>query len=120
MGTEGGVANEAAAALETVFMEVSSLVPMAKNVSPLDEIAALTSLDITEEAGDLTRTKRKVLSHLNSDTFDEATDKEAILRASHTIILKHMGFETEDKNALGFVAPQNWKKVTRIRRKREK
>ena len=39
MGTQGEAAVEAAG-LETTFMELSSLIPMAKNVSPLEEIAA--------------------------------------------------------------------------------
>ena len=99
MGTQGEAAAEAAG-LETTFMELSSLIPMAKNVSPLEEIAALMTLDITGEAGDLKRTKRKILVSLNSDTFDESADKEAILKASHGIIRKHLGFEKDDENTL--------------------
>ena len=107
MGTQGEATAEAIGS-ETAFMEVCSLIPMAKNESPLEEIASLMTLDISQEAGDIKRVKRKILSYLNSDPFDENPIKENILKASRGIIRKHMGFDRDDGNALGSLEPPKW------------
>ena len=79
------------AAIEDVFYQLLSLVPMAKEAGVLEEIATSIDVDTTTFQGDMRRLVRAILNRLNSDEFDQDGDRERLIRENSTRLATHLG-----------------------------
>ena len=85
-----------AATIDGKCDETLALLPLAKSIEPIQAIADLIGIDVTAEAGNLRAMKRKVINHMNSDEFDNNTDRSNLANGAWGMIRDHLGFQADD------------------------
>ena len=88
--------------LEDELDQLVALVPMAKTMEVLEEVATTLDVDVTTEVAAMSRrgVYRKVLNLLNSVEFETAADRAHKIQTCLATMSTHLGFSTLNKPPL--------------------
>ena len=94
--------------LEDELDQLVALVPMAKTMEVLEEVATTLDVDVTTEVAALSRrgVYRKVLNLLNSVEFETAADRAHKIQTCLATMSTHLGFSALNKPP--------WKTLTKM------
>ena len=76
--------------LDEQFDRLLALIPVAKDVEQLEHIGTLIDIDMTGIAGNRKALLRKIVTHLNSDDFDNNADRERLIISARDSMLTHL------------------------------